>query len=136
MDLRSRVLREPLGLRYTPEDLARESDGVHIGAFNGDQIQGYLMLLPVTKTVVKMRQVAVSPNLQGTGIGKKLVTFAEDIAKSLGFEEIELHARETAIPFYLALGYSERGVQFIEVTLPHRKMTKHLLNWPPTHLID
>jgi predicted GNAT family N-acyltransferase len=37
-----------------------------------------------------------------------------------------LHARETAVPFYLKLGYEVVGGQFEEVGIPHFKMEKKL----------
>ena len=39
-----------------------------------------------------------------------------------GGSEIALHARESAVPFYLALGYGLVGEPFEEVGIPHRKM--------------
>jgi predicted GNAT family N-acyltransferase len=41
-------------------------------------------------------------------------------------KSIELHARETAVPFYLNLKYLAIGNQFFEVDIPHFKMTKEL----------
>jgi predicted GNAT family N-acyltransferase len=37
-----------------------------------------------------------------------------------------LNARDTAIPFYLHLGYELVGEPFVEVGIPHRKMRKAL----------
>jgi predicted GNAT family N-acyltransferase len=37
-----------------------------------------------------------------------------------------LHARETAVPFYNALGYNSVGAQFEEVGIPHFRMEKAL----------
>ena len=42
------------------------------------------------------------------------------------FETIELHARDSATGFYEKLGYRKQGLQFIEVSLPHWKMTKSI----------
>ena len=39
---------------------------------------------------------------------------------------MRLHAREAAIPFYVALGYATEGSPFEEVGLPHRTMAKAL----------
>ncbi len=127
LHLRYEVLRRPLGLEYTPEQLAVEHDQIHLAAYdNAYQLVGYLNLTPVDAAVVKMRQVAVAPPRQGRGIGKGLVEAAEALAKSLHFTEMQLHARETAVPFYLRLGYTTLGDVFEEVTVPHFKMVKNL----------
>lgn len=76
--------------------------------------------------VAKMRQVAVNEKHQGQGIGKLMVIEAERLLKLRNFNEITLHARENAIPFYLTLGYTLVGDWFTEVGIPHKKMIKHL----------
>lgn len=126
--LRHIVLRAPLGMQYTPEQLAAEWSNIHIAAFNENgKITGYLNLTPLDDKVVKMRQVAVAPELQGQGIGTELVQYSENMARQLQFSEISLHARKTAVPFYLKLGYQITGDEFEEVTIPHFKMFKHLI---------
>ena len=42
------------------------------------------------------------------------------------FSVMVLHARQTAVPFYLKLGYAEVGAPFQEVGIPHRCMEKPL----------
>ena len=123
--LRYEVLRRPLGLQYLPEQLAAEWSDIHLAAFNGSgSIIGVLILTPASASVVKMRQVAVAPDLQGQGVGTVLVAHSESTAKSLGYNKITLHAREKAVPFYLQLGYQKVGDMFEEVNIPHFKMEK------------
>jgi predicted GNAT family N-acyltransferase len=76
--------------------------------------------------VVKMRQVAVTPQAQGKGIGKMLVDWSETFAREHLFTTMQLHARDTAVPFYLQLGYETYGDPFTEVSIPHRSMQKQL----------
>jgi ribosomal protein S18 acetylase RimI-like enzyme len=129
--LRSKVLREPLGLEFSPEQLAAESGSFHLGAFSGagsgNELRGCLVLAPRSERVLQMRQVAVDPEFQGSGIGRQLVGEAEAFARARGFAEMMLHARETAVPFYRRLGYAEVGEPFVEIGLPHREMRKPLL---------
>jgi ribosomal protein S18 acetylase RimI-like enzyme len=73
-----------------------------------------------------MRQVAVDFDRQRRGIGKALVTRSEGLARSSGYTTMTLHARETAVAFYQALGYEIFDEPFVEVTVPHRKMRKPL----------
>ena len=74
--------------------------------------------------------MAVLNNLQGKGIGRALMQFAENIARDLGYKKLTMHARVTAVGFYEKLGYSVVGDQFIEVTLPHHSMEKLLISSP------
>jgi predicted GNAT family N-acyltransferase len=124
--LRNKVLREPLGMSLSKDDLAQDQGDIHIAAFSHDELVGCLLLKPQTNTAVKMRQVAVSPDHQGKGIGRLLVEYSEIIALQSGFAEIVLNARETAVPFYLSLNYQIEGERFQEVGIPHFKMKKSI----------
>ncbi|MCB0522973.1 MAG: GNAT family N-acetyltransferase [Lewinellaceae bacterium] len=123
--LRTEVLRKPLGMVYTLDQLADEWNNIHIAAFgDGGQVSGYLNLTPLNTISVKMRQVAVASEEQGKGIGVAMVSYSEQLAAMLQFKEIVLHARKTAVPFYLKLGYEIVGDEFEEVSIPHFKMKK------------
>lgn len=124
--LRYAVLRQPLGLTFTPEQLAVENTQFHLAAWRGGELVGILLLQPHGAHQVQMRQVAVLPQLQGTGIGRLLVEESERFAKAKGFGLMVLHARDTAVPFYTRLGYTLIGDGFTEVTIPHHKMQKEL----------
>ncbi len=124
--LRTRILRDPLGLAFAPEDLARETGDTHLGAFSGAALVGCLVLTPKSAAVVKMRQVAVAADAQGRGVGRALVAFSEALAFRRGFREMQLSARDSAIPFYLALGYEAVGAPFVEVGISHRTMVRGL----------
>ncbi len=126
VEIRHRILRHPLGLEFTDEELADESRDGHIVALEAEKVVGCLVMTPINCSVVKMRQVAVEPDLQGQGLGKQLVKASEDWATSWNYTQIELSAREPVVPFYLALGYQLIGDPFIEVTIEHRKMVKDL----------
>ncbi|MFN4255589.1 MAG: GNAT family N-acetyltransferase [Saprospiraceae bacterium] len=126
--LRYDILRAPLGLEYTPEQLAEEWNQHHLAAYDHqNRLVGYLNLTPAGQGEVKMRQVAIAQSVQGQGIGRHLVEYSEAFARARGFEKMVLHARETAVPFYLKLGYAIVGEQFEEVTIPHFKMWKNLV---------
>lgn len=127
INLRYKVLREPLGLNFDKNDLAKEYQDFHIAAYSNGEIVGVLLLKPTENSeIAKMRQVAVDNDWQGKGVGKALVTFSEAILKNKSFKKIELHARETAVPFYLSLNYLIVGDLFYEVGIPHKKMVKTL----------
>jgi predicted GNAT family N-acyltransferase len=124
--LRDAVLRRPLGLRFSPEQLAAEGDSLHLLAWDGEALVGCLMLTPREAGVIQMRQVAVRPDQQGSGIGRLLSAEAERKAHELGFTRMVLHARDTAVGFYARLGYQTEGDPFTEIGIPHQEMAKDL----------
>ena len=126
IELRYKVLREPLGLVYTAAQLADEKDEIHIIALQNHVVIGVVVLKKIGNKRLKMRQVAVDEQHQKSGIGKKMVIFSEEYAKQHGFGTIELHARDAAIDFYLKLNYHIVGDLFIEVGIPHYEMKKVL----------
>ncbi|MBA4251770.1 MAG: GNAT family N-acetyltransferase [Chlorobiaceae bacterium] len=124
--LRDKVLRKPLGLAYTKEQLLEEKDEIHFVAYDEEKIVGCLLLKILPNNILKMRQVAIDFDYQSKGIGKLLVEHSEKFALLNGFTEIEMHARDTAVPFYLKLGYEIVSEKFMEVTIPHFKMKKKI----------
>lgn len=126
VSLRDAVLRKPLGLHYTKEQLEAEQDSWHLVCKMGKIIVGSVILKPETDKVIRMRQFAVQEDLQGQGIGRFLSENCEQMAKQAGYSEMLLHARESVIPFYQKLGFQSEGDRFLEVTLPHYKMRKPL----------
>jgi N-acetylglutamate synthase-like GNAT family acetyltransferase len=75
VELRYKVLREPLGLVYTHEQLADEKDEAHIVALKQDEVVGVLLLKVAGAKVLKMRQVAVATDCQHSGIGNATCIF-------------------------------------------------------------
>ena len=130
--LREEVLRKPLGLSFSPEQLAAECDSLHLVGWQGDRLVACLMLTPREEGVIQMRQVVVSPALQGQGLGRILVLEAERRALELGFTRMLLHARDTAIPFYERMSYQAVGPAFTEVGILHQEMEKELREDLPT----
>lgn len=125
--LRSRVLREPLGLQFSHEELLREREDFHLGAFEGKILRACLILKRREEAGwVQMRQVAVDPSIQRAGWGRTLVLFAEEFARAREFETMVLNAREAAIPFYEKLNYEIISEPINEIGIPHRKMSKKL----------
>jgi len=124
--LRINMLRKPLGLVFAKEELDREKEDILMGAFEDEKILGCCLLTKVDDQTVRLRQMAVPNNLQGKGIGRALMVFAENIARDRGYKILIMHARKTAVGFYEKLGYLKVGNEFQEVTLPHFVMEKVL----------
>jgi len=126
VNLRNEILRKPLGLTFDREELEKEKEDILMGAFEDERLLGCCLLTRVDATTVRLRQMAVPNNMQGKGIGRALMIFAENIARDLGYKKLCMHARKTAVGFYQKLGYSISGDEFVEVTIPHYTMEKVL----------
>jgi len=125
LSLRNSVLRKPIGLQFSKDQLSNEIDDFHLGIFLSNECIACLVISKlIDSKCAKMRQVAVMSKFQGMGIGKLMIIETERRLQNDGFQSIELNARESAIPFYLSLGYSLVGEWFTEVGIPHKKMLK------------
>ena len=126
IQLRSQILRQPLGLSFSPEELEKEKNDILIAAFDDDDMLGCCMLCPVDNNTLRLRQMAVNNNLQGKGIGASIMSFAENIARDKGYKNMMMHARDSAIGFYEKFGYEVMVDEFMEVNVPHHVMVKPL----------
>lgn len=126
VQLRMEILRKPLGLSFTKEELDNEKDDILIAVFDENKILGCCILTKIDDRHIRLRQMAVQKNLQGKGIGESIISFAEIIARDKGYKILTMHARDTAIGFYEKFGYTTKGEQFEEVKTKHHIMEKRL----------
>ncbi len=124
--LRFALLRKPLGLSFSNEELDAESNDILIGCFDDEKLEGCCLLTKLEPGILRLRQMAVISGLQGKGIGKVILGFAENIARDRGYKKIVMHARKTAMGFYEKSGYKIIGNEFEEVSIPHFVMEKIL----------
>lgn len=124
--LRSRILLENLGRTEQASDYDFPEKDIYLGAFIGERLIGTLILTPLDKENIQMRQLAVDEDFRRQGIASALVKKSEAIAKEKGFSRMILHSRESAIVFYQNLGYQRYGERFFEIEIPHWKMEKIL----------
>lgn len=123
--LREEVLRRPLGLSLHNEDLSGEASEIIVTASDdAGNVTGCVMMRRIDDSEVKLRQMAVSTEHQGQGIGSAILRKAEEVAAAAGYKIITLHARDVAVPFYKAAGYQVKGDVFTEVGIPHLYMYK------------
>ena len=124
VDLRYRVLREPLGLGWRSDELQVDKSDRHFAL----QVESKVVACATSHRLdagrVKLRQMAVDPAYQGRGLGRRFLTELEETLWREGVKRIELHAREHAMGFYLSLGYRKIGSSFQEVGLAHYQMIK------------
>ncbi|MFY7899328.1 MAG: GNAT family N-acetyltransferase [Chitinophagaceae bacterium] len=126
VDLRMLILRTPLGLSFTKEELEAEKEDILLGCFDEEKIEGCCILKKIDHKNDKLRQMAVLDGLQGKGIGRVLMSFAENVARDAGYKRLVMHARKSAVGFYEKLGYNVCSAEFEEVTIPHFEMEKNL----------
>ena len=112
--LRYMILRLETGVSSAAEkeifgEHPDEKEHVLVGAFDGEALLGTLNLKPEGEGTVLLRSLAVDSKCQGTGIGKKLVLFALEVARERGYKRIILYSRLNVIGFYQKLGYAETG---------------------------
>jgi predicted GNAT family N-acyltransferase len=105
--LRYEVLRKPWGQPEGSEKDEQENECIHLMALkDNDEIVGVCRLQFNSKEVAQLRYMGIKTNVQGSGIGRKLISHAEKKAKMNGAEKMILQAREIAVEFYKQCGYS------------------------------
>ncbi len=124
LDLRYKILLQPLGLKFLDSYREEEANFLHIGCIDNStgELIGGLILAPIDDEEIRVMQVAVDVVHQGEGIGKKLIEYAESVAKKIGYSRIVMHAMLSVVGFYEKLGFSqdsdlfeEKGVNFIRM---------------------
>ena len=126
LKLRDEILRKPLGLNFSQEELEKEKNNMHMAAYEDDEMLGCCMLVEEDPETVRLRQMAVVNDVQGKGIGRALMQFAENLARDRNYKRITMHARKNAVGFYEKMGYKKLGDEFMEITIPHVVMEKEL----------
>jgi len=124
--LREAILRAPLGLSLTQEELADDVTRQHFCAIFQGIAVGTVSLKPLDEATLQLKQMAVAEDRRRERIGARLLTHAEVWGRGAGFRLMVLHARIGADGFYARFGYLAEGDPFEENTLPHVKMSKPL----------
>lgn len=125
--LRFNVLREPWNQPLGSEVLADEDQAIHAIAVKDGVVLGVARMHESAEKQGQVRCVATATAAQGKGIGKAIMAYLEEKAKQKGWTEIVLEARENAVPFYQAIGYTivaESYLLFGEIQ--HYRMKKSL----------
>ena len=128
VELRYKILLEPLGLKFLDSFRAKEANYLHIGCIEqlDDKLVGGLILAPLDNENIRLMQVAVDTVYRGEGVGRELVKYAEKRAKEAGYSQIVMHAMLSVVGFYEKLGYHAEGDIFDEQGITFLKMVKDL----------
>ena len=105
-NLRWEVLRAPWGKERGSEKDNEEATSIHFSVIDfKSHTVGVCRLQKVDEATGQIRFMAIHPDFEGKGIGTMLLTKVEDSAKVMGLTQIQLQARENAVPFYSKNGY-------------------------------
>ena len=128
VELRYKVLLEPLGLKFLDMYREKEMNYLHIGCVESldDNLVGGLMLVPVNDEEIRLMQVAVDSKYQREGVGREMVKYAEKRAREAGYSRIVMHAMLSVVHFYEKLGYRQAGDIFEENGITFARMVKDL----------
>lgn len=128
VELRYKVLLEPLGLKFLDSYREKEIEYLHIGCIESldDRLVGGLMLVPVNDEEIRMMQVAVDSRYQREGVGHQIVAYAEKRAKEAGYSRLVMHSMLSVVHFYEKLGFKADGDIFEENGITFVKMVKDI----------
>jgi ribosomal protein S18 acetylase RimI-like enzyme len=125
LKLQEDILRRPLGLEFTEDEVKNDDQLIHVGGYVSDEVCTAAACMSEDGDC-RLIRVATKLPCQGRGYGSLLLHHCETIASSRGFRKVFLFARDNAIPFYLKNGYSVEGEMFLKMGIPHQKMVKLL----------
>jgi predicted GNAT family N-acyltransferase len=121
-EIRRRVFIEE---QHVPEEIELDADDArafHALATVGADAIGCGRMLDHGDGEVKIGRMAVLRQFRGTGVGRDILRFLIDRARSLNFRKAILHAQLSAQGFYSKEGFTPVGEVFDEAGIEHRKM--------------
>jgi len=113
------VLRKPLGLAQGTEQDKYEQEAIPLIAAIDKTIVGSVRLRILSSNLGSLGYLAVLPEFQGQGIGKKLVFSLIELAREKEVKTVRAKVREGAIGFYQKLGFEVRGEKSVFLGIPH-----------------
>jgi|SRR5476649_944160 len=92
-------------------EMDEDNHGYHFGVFIDSQLIGVVSLFQ-QRDIWQFRKFAIDPAYQSKGIGRQLLQYISQFARSEGGKKLWCNARLTAIGFYLKSGFTETGEYF------------------------
>lgn len=127
-NLRYEILRKPWNQPMSSTKDEWEDKSIHVLMLdeNNEAVAcGRLQLNPNEEG--QIRSMAVRDDMQGKGLGKKIIEYIEAKAMGLKLKNITLDARINAVKFYEKNGYVIVGESYLLFgVIPHFKMEKRM----------
>ena len=94
-----------------------DSTTFHLGVYENNTLIAISSYIKTSNTLFpeaqyQLRGMATLPSVRGRGMAKHMVTHAIKILKSNNIATLWCNARETAMGFYVKLGFTEVGAPF------------------------
>ena len=124
--LRQLILRDPLKMKFSAEELEADKKYVYFAYIEGDEVLGVVGLEKHSPEKFQLRQMAVHDKTQGKGVGRQIVAALEKHVQNAKGKEIHLDSRYPARGFYAKLGYTEYGEIYDKIGIKHIDMKKIL----------
>ena len=111
-DIRSKVLRNGLDPKMCTFKGDTRKNSIHVAAFNKNKIVGGVSLIKNNckinneKECFQLRGLCVYDKFQNYGIGTKIINKIENIITEKNTKYVWMNARESALKFYLNIGYT------------------------------
>ena len=127
--IRKRVFIEEQGV---PEDMELDEYDLvaqHALAYLDSECIGTARLVTLPGNIGKVGRIgrmAVLPMHRRQGIGGRLLSALLELSKSQGISQLELHAQQSAMPFYEQFGFIAQGDIYDEAGIPHRDMILYI----------
>jgi predicted GNAT family N-acyltransferase len=125
-NLRYEILRKPWNQSFNSTKDESEEKSIHVLMLDENNEAAACGRLQInSKTEGQIRSMAVRTELQGKGLGKKIIVYIEQRALDLKLKKIILDARINAVKFYESCGYKVIGDSYLLFgIIPHYKMEK------------
>jgi predicted GNAT family N-acyltransferase len=127
-NLRYEILRKPWNQPRQSTKDEWEDQSIHVlmvDENNEAVASGRLQIN--SKEEGQIRSMAVRGDMQGKGLGKKIISWIEEKAQELKLKNIILDARENAVKFYERSGYKVIGESYLLFgEIKHYKMEKKM----------
>ncbi len=131
IELRYEMLRKPWNKPKETATDELESQSVNACILEDGQVIACGRLQDNGGGIGQVRYMAVAAEQQGKGLGKLILNRLEEEALAMGLHSIELQARENALEFYKAKGYTIKESSFkLWDIIQHYLMTKNLRGEP------
>ena len=126
--LRNEGLRKEFNLNVFRENLEDEKDDINLGVFHNGQIIGTLGIRNMDGNTAQLTNIVVDREYRKNGLGVKMIEFAEEICKTLGYSKLFLKAREKVVGFYESNDFilDSEGYKLAPTNTIHYNMTKNI----------